>query len=396
MFELIKTAPTDPILDLENQFQQDSRVNKINLGIGIYQDENGNTPILSSVKIAEKYILEKENNKNYLHIDGMINFGHYTQNLLFGFSNPVISDRRARTAQTPGGTSALRIAADFLATHTKTKRIWISNPSWPNHKKIFSSAGLIVDEYEYYDDRRHVFDFSNMKKSLCSAGYGDIVLFHGCCHNPTGIDPSQSEWQQLSEISLSRGWLPLFDCAYQGFAHGLEKDVQSIRLFASNHQELIICSSYSKNFGLYNERVGALTLVAKNHSIVNTTFSQIKAIIRAHYSNPPVHGAAIVTTILSDVHLRQQWEQELTTMRERIQKIRCLFVQFFKEKKIKNNFNLFHIQNGMFSLTGLTPKQITRLRDEFGIYIINSGRINIAGINLKNITPLCEAIITIL
>ncbi|VFP87359.1 amino acid aminotransferase [Candidatus Erwinia haradaeae] len=396
MFELIRKAPIDPILDLESEFQKDNRIDKINLGIGIYQDETGNTPILSSIKKAEQHLLEKEENKNYLNIDGITDFGHYTQTLLFGFSSPIINHRRARTAQTPGGTSALRITADFLAMYTKTKRIWISNPSWPNHKKIFSAAGLIVNEYKYYDAKHHILDFHNMKKSLCCAQSGDIVLFHGCCHNPTGIDPSQLQWKELAEMSRCHGWLPLFDCAYQGFSYGLEEDMSSVRLFASNHQEFIVCSSYSKNFGLYNERVGALTLVAKNHSIVNTTFSQIKSMIRTNYSSPPAHGAAIVTTILSDINLRKQWEEELTKMRERTKQIRCLFVKLLKEKKTKNNFDFISLQNGMFSLTGLTEKQIIHLRDTFGIYIVSSGRINITGINSRNIEPLCKAIITVL
>lgn len=396
MFERIAAAPADPILGLADLFRADDRQNKINLGIGVYKDETGNTPVLTSVKKAEQYLLENETTKNYLSIDGIADFGRCTQELLFGADSALISSHRARTAQTPGGTGALRVAADFIATQTPAKRIWVSNPSWPNHKNVFEAAGLEVCEYKYYDAANHSLDFDGLLNSLNAAEAGDVVLFHGCCHNPTGIDPTAEQWSQLAELSLAKGWLPLFDFAYQGFARGLEEDAEGLRAFAATHEELIVCSSYSKNFGLYNERVGAFTLVAANAAVVDTAFSQVKATIRANYSNPPAHGAAVVATILSNSALRVLWEQELTAMRERIQRMRQLFVNTLQEKGAKGDFSFIIDQNGMFSFSGLTKDQVVRLRDEFGVYAVNSGRVNVAGMTPDNMAPLCEAIVAVL
>ncbi|MTD26596.1 amino acid aminotransferase [Erwinia sorbitola] len=396
MFERIAAAPADPILGLADLFRADDRPNKINLGIGVYKDETGKTPVLTSVKKAEQYLLENETTKNYLSIDGIADFGRCTQELLFGADSALISNHRARTAQTPGGTGALRIAADFIATQTSAKRIWVSNPSWPNHKNVFAAAGLEVCEYDYYDAARHALDFDGLLNSLSAAQAGDIVLFHGCCHNPTGIDPTAAQWAQLAEMSLAKGWLPLFDFAYQGFARGLEEDAEGLRAFAASHQELIVCSSYSKNFGLYNERVGAFTLVAADAAVVDTAFSQVKATIRANYSNPPAHGAAVVATILGNSALRALWEQELTSMRERIQRMRQLFVNTLQEKGAQGDFSFIINQNGMFSFSGLTKDQVIRLRDEFGVYAVNSGRVNVAGMTPDNMSPLCEAIVAVL
>lgn len=396
MFERIAAAPADPILGLADLFRADDRPNKINLGIGVFKDETGKTPVLTSVKKAEQYLLENETTKNYLSIDGLADFGKCTQELLFGKESAIVSAKRARTAQTPGGTGALRVAADFIATQTSAKRIWVSNPSWPNHKNVFESAGLEVCEYQYYDAANHALDFDGMVSALREVKAGDIVLFHGCCHNPTGVDPSAEQWAKLSEMSLANGWLPLFDFAYQGFARGLEEDAEGLRIFASSHQELIVASSYSKNFGLYNERVGALTLVASEASVADTAFSQVKATIRANYSNPPAHGAAVVATILSNAELRALWEQELTDMRQRIHRMRQLFVNTLQEKGAKGDFSFIISQNGMFSFSGLTKDQVIRLREEFGVYAVNSGRVNVAGMTPDNMAPLCEAIVAVL
>lgn len=396
MFERIAAAPADPILGLADLFRADDRPNKINLGIGVYKDETGQTPVLTSVKKAEQYLLENETTKNYLSIDGLADFGKCTQELLFGKESAIVSARRARTAQTPGGTGALRVAADFIATQTSAERIWVSNPSWPNHKNVFESAGLEVCEYQYYDAVNHALDFDGMIAALREVKAGDIVLFHGCCHNPTGVDPTAEQWATLSELSLANGWLPLFDFAYQGFARGLEEDAEGLRIFAASHQELIIASSYSKNFGLYNERVGALTLVASEATVADTAFSQVKATIRANYSNPPAHGAAVVATILSNAALRAIWEQELTDMRQRIHRMRQLFVNTLQEKGAKGDFSFIITQNGMFSFSGLTKDQVIRLREEFGVYAVNSGRVNVAGMTPDNMAPLCEAIVAVL
>ncbi|WP_187488167.1 amino acid aminotransferase [Duffyella gerundensis] len=396
MFEKIAAAPADPILGLADLFRADNRSNKINLGIGVYKDETGQTPVLSSVKKAEKFLLENETTKNYLSIDGLADFARCTQALLFGKNHALITDQRARTAQTPGGTGALRVAADFLATQTDVKRIWVSNPSWPNHQNIFHSAGLEVCEYAYYDAQNHTLDFDGMLSALDKAQAGDVVLFHGCCHNPTGIDPTKEQWAQLAALSQQKGWLPLFDFAYQGFARGLEEDAEGLRIFADTHQELLVCSSYSKNFGLYNERVGACTLVAANADAAATAFSQVKYTIRANYSNPPAHGAAVVATILGNDVLRAEWEQELTAMRQRIHLMRELFVKTLQEKGAQGDFSFIIRQNGMFSFSGLSKDQVIRLRDEFAVYAVNSGRVNVAGMTPDNMSALCAAIVAVL
>ncbi|MFB4356054.1 amino acid aminotransferase [Pantoea sp. BS_4] len=396
MFESISAAPADPILGLADLFRADDRPNKINLGIGVYKDETGKTPVLTSVKKAEQYLLENETSKNYLSIDGLPDFAHCTQELLFGKGNALISAGRVRSAQTPGGTGALRVAADFLATQTSVKRVWVSNPSWPNHKNVFNAAGLEVCEYSYYDAVNHTLDFDSMLASLKEVKAGDVVLFHGCCHNPTGIDPTAEQWQQLAALSKANDWLPLFDFAYQGFARGLEEDAAGLRLFAASHQELIVASSYSKNFGLYNERVGAITLVASDAATADTAFSQVKYTIRANYSNPPSHGAAVVATILGNDALRTIWQQELSDMRQRIQRMRQLFVNTLAEKGAQQDFSFIIKQNGMFSFSGLTKDQVIRLREEFGVYAVNSGRVNVAGMTPDNMSALCEAIVAVL
>lgn len=396
MFEKIPLAPADPILGLAEIYQSDTRAEKINLGIGVYKNDTGVTPILNCVKNAEHTLLESESTKNYLRIEGSADFARYTQQLLFGKHLPSIVAGGVRTAQTPGGTGALRVAADFLHRHTPVKRVWISDPSWPNHQKVFNTAGLEVAFYPYYDAVHHTLDFPNMLACLEQAQAGDAVILHGCCHNPTGLDPTLAQWQQLADLAGKNRWLPLFDFAYQGFAHGLEEDAAGMHCFATRGLEMLIASSYSKNFGLYNERVGALTLLAEDARSAECAFSQIKSTIRANYSNPPAHGANIVSTILRDDKLRSQWEQELATMRERIQHMRQLFVHTLVEKGAKQDFAFITRQNGMFSFSGLTPEQVLQLRDEYAIYAVSSGRVNVAGMTSDNMSRLCKAIIAVL
>lgn len=395
MFEKIIAAPADPILGLGELFRADPRTNKINLGIGVYKDENGQIPLLDSVKKTEQYLLENVPNKNYLSIEGIAEYATGTQVLLFGANSDIIKNSRAKTAQTPGGTGALRVIADFLAKQTSVKTVWISNPTWPNHFNIFKAAGLETKQYCYYNAAEHNIDFDTMLADLEQAKPGDVILFHGCCHNPTGIDPTEEQWRTLADLVVERGCLPLFDFAYQGFAHGLEEDALGLRIFAEKNQEILIASSYSKNFSLYGERVGACTLVAADSTIAETTFSQIKATIRANYSNPPTHGGAIVATILNNTTLRSMWEEELTAMRQRIHRMRQLFVNTLQEKNAKNDYSFIARQNGMFSFSGLNKEQVLRLRDEFAIYAVDSGRINVAGMTLDNMAYLCEAIVAV-
>ena len=396
MFENIKAAPADPILGLGEAFKSETRANKINLGIGIYKDAQGATPIMRAVKEAEARLLAKENSKNYLGIDGIADYNQRTKALLFGADSPIIAQDRARTVQSLGGTGALRIAAEFIKRQTKAQNVWISTPTWPNHNAIFNAVGMTIREYRYYDAERKALDWDNLIADLSNANEGDVVLFHGCCHNPTGIDPTPEQWKQLAELSVKNGWLPLFDFAYQGLANGLNEDAVGLRTFAANHKELLVASSFSKNFGLYNERVGAFTLVAENSDIATTALTQVKSIIRTLYSNPASHGGATVATVLNDPQLRQEWENELTEMRERIKKMRHLFVQLLKEYGAKQDFGFIMEQNGMFSFSGLSAKQVDRLREEFAIYAVRSGRINVAGITEDNIRYLCESIVKVL
>ncbi|MDG6241815.1 amino acid aminotransferase [Glaesserella parasuis] len=396
MFNHIQAAPADPILGLGEAFKSETRPEKINLGIGVYKDAKGQTPIVKAVKEAETRLLAKENTKNYLTIDGIADFNAQTQELLFGAGAEVITSGRAKTAQSLGGTGALRIAAEFVKRQTNTQNVWISTPTWPNHNAIFNAVGINIKEYRYYNKEIKALDWDNLIADLSQAGKGDVVLFHGCCHNPTGIDPTPEQWQTLANMSAEKGWLPLFDFAYQGFANGLEEDAFGLRTFVKNHREVLVASSYSKNFGLYNERVGAFTLVADSAEVANNAFSQVKSIIRVLYSNPSSHGASAVATVLADPQLKANWIEELAEMRNRIKEMRAKFVALLKEKGATQNFDFIIAQNGMFSFSGLTPEQVDRLRDEFAIYAVRSGRINVAGITEDNIDALCEAIVKVL
>ncbi|MFZ7109508.1 amino acid aminotransferase [Avibacterium avium] len=396
MFEHINAAPADPILGLGEAFKADDRANKINLGIGVYKDAKGNTPIMKAVKAAEQRLFDVETTKNYLSIDGVADFNARTQGVLFGEHSDIVKQGRAKTVQSLGGTGALRIAAEFIKRQTKAQNVWISTPTWPNHNAIFNAVGITIREYRYYDAERKALDWDNLIADLSNAGEGDVVLLHGCCHNPTGIDPTPEQWQQLAEMSAKNGWLPLFDFAYQGLANGLEEDAFGLRTFAANHKELLIASSYSKNFGLYNERVGAFTLVAETAEIAATALTQVKSIIRTLYSNPASHGASTVAIVLADPALREEWTGELAEMRNRIKEMRHKFVELLREYGAQQDFSFIEQQNGMFSFSGLTPEQVDRLKEEFAIYAVRSGRINVAGITEDNIRYLCESIVKVL
>ncbi|MFZ7217439.1 amino acid aminotransferase [Avibacterium avium] len=396
MFEHINAAPADPILGLGEAFKADDRANKINLGIGVYKDAKGNTPIMKAVKAAEQRLFDVETTKNYLSIDGVADFNARTQGVLFGEHSDIVKQGRAKTVQSLGGTGALRIAAEFIKRQTKAQNVWISTPTWPNHNAIFNAVGITIREYRYYDAERKALDWDNLIADLSNAGEGDVVLLHGCCHNPTGIDPTPEQWQQLAEMSAKNGWLPLFDFAYQGLANGLEEDAFGLRTFAANHKELLIASSYSKNFGLYNERVGAFTLVAETAEIAATALTQVKSIIRTLYSNPASHGASTVAIVLADPALREEWTGELAEMRNRIKEMRHKFVELLREYGAQQDFSFIEQQNGMFSFSGLTPEQVDHLKEEFAIYAVRSGRINVAGITEDNIRYLCESIVKVL
>jgi len=392
IFSQVTLAPADPILGLTDTFKADPRAHKVNLGVGIYKDEAGQTPVLSSVKKAEAMLLKTEKTKSYLGIEGVQAYNQAVQDLLFGPQSNIIADKRAVTAQAPGGTGALRVAADFLVRNTGSTTIWVSNPTWANHRNIFETAGLTIKEYRYYKAETHEMDFAAMLADLALANAGDVVLLHGCCHNPTGIDLSIAQWKQVASICLDKALVPLFDFAYQGFGAGIEEDAQGLRAVAAVVPELLIANSFSKNFGLYNERIGAVTVVAENQQAAINSFSQIKKNIRANYSNPPAHGGLIVSTILADDALRQEWEAELTQMRQRIAEMRTLFVESLQAEGVEQDFSFISRQNGMFSFSGLNKSQVARLRDEFAIYIVGSGRISVAGLTKNNMPGVCKAI----
>ncbi|AUI86024.1 aromatic amino acid aminotransferase [Vibrio azureus] len=396
MFEKIVTAPADPILGLTEEFKKDTRSEKINLGVGIYKNEQGETPVLATVKKAEAILLETEKTKSYLTIEGTAEYGLAVQKLLFGNDAEVVASHRAKTAQAPGGTGALRVAGEFIKRQLGNVKIWISNPTWANHISVFKAAGLEVAQYSYYDADSKNKDFSAMLQDLQTASEGDILLLHGCCHNPTGIDPTPEEWETLAKLAAEKKLLPLFDFAYQGFAKGVEEDAQGLRIFTKHNKEILVASSFSKNFGLYNERVGAFTLVAEDQQVADTAFSQVKTIIRSIYSNPPAHGSAVVTHILNNSELRAEWENEVATMRDRIQTMRELFVQTLKAEGVTADFSFIERQNGMFSFSGLSKQQVERLKNEFGVYIVGSGRISVAGMTKSNMGPLCKAIAAVL
>ncbi|QMT30818.1 amino acid aminotransferase [Alysiella filiformis] len=395
-FDKIQAAPADPILGLGEAFKAETRPEKVNLGIGIYKNAQGETPIPRAVKAAETRLLAEEKTKNYLTIDGVAAYNAATQAMLFGENHEIIANQRAKTAQSLGGTGALRIAAEFAKRQVQAQTVWISNPTWPNHNAIFQAVGMEVRDYRYYDKNTHSLDWDGLIADLSQAKQGDVVLLHGCCHNPTGIDPTPEQWDILANMAAEKGWLPLFDFAYQGFANGLEEDAYGLRAFAKLNRELLIASSYSKNFGLYNERVGAFTLVADNAEIANRAFSQAKSIIRTIYSNPASHGASTVALVLQDPDLKAQWTDELDEMRERIKTMRQKFVDTLKECGATQDFDFIVKQNGMFSFSGLTAEQVDRLRDEFAIYAVRSGRINVAGMTDDNIRYLCESIVKVL
>ena len=396
MFATIVAAPPDPILGLTEAFKKDNNPDKVNLGVGVYKDARGQTPILASVKSAEERLLASENTKNYLPIDGQPEFDRATVELLFGADHAAIAAGRTVTAQAPGGTGALRVAADFIASTLGKRTVWLSDPTWPNHPQVFNAAGLPTAVYPYFDKGSNGVAFDALLTALADAPEGDVVVLHGCCHNPTGVDLGPEQWRALGEVLAARNLLPLVDFAYQGFANGLAEDAAGLHILAERCDSLLVASSYSKNFGLYNERVGALTLVAPNEAQAATALSHIKRVARANYSNPPAHGGAIVAAVLNDPALRARWEAEVAEMRQRINTMRHLFVETLQEKGVKRDFSFIAHQRGMFSFSGLTPAQVKELRDRFAIYIVGSGRISVAGMTDANMDYLCSAIADVL
>ena len=396
MFESVPLAPPDSILGITEAFNKDPNPNKINLSVGVYKDDQGKTPVLPSVKEAEKRILASESTKNYLPIDGPPAYAATIQALMLGSGHEAVQSKRAVTAQTPSGTASLRVAADYLKKLFPKTTIWMTDPTWPNHPQIFEAVGLPTKTFPYFDKSTNSLAFDAMIAALQQLNPGDTVLLHGCCHNPTGIDPTPAQWQKIADTIYAKNAIPFLDFAYQGFGDGLSEDAACLNALVRPQAELIVCTSYSKNFGLYNERVGALTLFAQNNQVATAVQSQVKAVIRANYSNPPSHGGSIVTTILNDAALRAQWESELAQMRNRILSMRTVFVDTLKNLGVSQDFSFIARQRGMFSFSGLTKDQVEALKQKYSIYIVGNGRINVAGMTPSNMPILCAAIKSVL
>jgi len=389
MFEALEQLPQDPILQLMQMFRYDIRSDKVDLGIGVYKDDSGNTPIMAAVHEAERRLLEGETTKSYVGPAGAAGFNDAMARLILGDSNSLIRDGRTSVIQTPGGCGALRMAAEFLRLCQPDTTVWVSTPTWANHMPLLGGASLSIREYPYLNRETLTIDFSAMLDTLESAAAGDVVLLHGCCHNPSGADLTFDQWQAVTQLIQRKGLLPFVDMAYQGLGEGLEEDAAGLRYLASEVPEMIVAASCSKNFGLYRERTGALMLISATGAINKAATSQLLSVVRSHYSMPPAHGAAIVETILDDDVLRAEWRLELGGMCERILGLRHAFADALAPV---GDFSFIARQRGMFSFLGITPEQVRRLREEHGIYMLESSRVNVAGLNDRVLPQVASAI----
>lgn len=396
LFSAITMAPRDPILGITEGFNADQNPAKVNLGVGVYYDDNGKVPLLECVKKAEAILMEKFAPRTYLPIEGLAAYDKAVQELVFGADSAVVQEKRAITAQAIGGTGALKLGADFLQRFAPDAQVWISDPSWENHRALFESAGFTVNNYPYYDAATRGVNFSGMLNALNTMPTGSIVLLHACCHNPTGADLTDEQWTQVIGVVTTRGLVPFLDMAYQGFGDGIEADGKVVRRFAEAGGALFVSNSFSKSFSLYGERVGALSIAASSAEEAARIMSQLKRVIRTNYSNPPIHGGQVVATVLSTPELRQLWEEELAGMRIRIREMRAAFVSKLKEKAPAHNFDFVTQQRGMFSYSGLTKEQVEKLRDNNSIYAVDTGRICVAALNKRNIDAVIDAITAVL
>ena len=395
LLNAIEMAPRDPILGITEAFNADKNPNKINLGVGVYNDDNGKLPLLECVRKAEAQLMEKLSPRGYLPIDGLAAYDKAVQELVFGADSSVVKDKRAVTAQAIGGTGALKLGADFLKRFAPNAQVWISDPSWENHRALFESAGFTVNNYPYYDAATRGVNFAGMKAALAAMPAKSIVVLHACCHNPTGADLTTAQWAEVVAAIKARDLVAFIDMAYQGFADGIKPDTAALDLFAASGLQFVVSSSFSKSFSLYGERVGALTIVTAGKDESARVLSQVKRVIRTNYSNPPTHGGAVVAAVLSSPELRQQWEDELAGMRDRIRAMRNSLVDKLTAAGA-TGFDFIKVQRGMFSYTGLTAEQVEKLRAEFGIYAVSTGRICVAALNTRNIDYVAKAIATVL
>jgi aromatic-amino-acid transaminase len=385
-------APRDPILGLNEQFAADTNPNKVNLGVGVYFDDNGKLPLLECVQSAEKAMMDKPSARGYLPIDGIAAYDAAVKSLVFGADSEPVTSGRVATVQGIGGTGGLKIGADFLKKISPNAKVMISDPSWENHRALFTNAGFQVDSYAYYDAEKRGVNFDGMLASLNAAAAGTIVVLHACCHNPTGYDITAAQWDQVIAVVKSKSLTPFLDMAYQGFGHGIQEDGAVIGKFVAAGLNFLVSTSFSKSFSLYGERVGALSVVCIDKEECGRVLSQLKIVIRTNYSNPPIHGGAVVAAVLANPEWRATWENELTEMRVRIKAMRQKLVDGLKAAGVKQDMSFITTQIGMFSYSGLNKDQMVRLRSEFGVYGTDTGRMCVAALNTKNIDYVCQAI----
>lgn len=396
MFEHLQPTKMDPILSLMAAYRADPREQKIDLGVGVYMDDRGHTPVMRAVKEAEARLMELEDTKSYQGIAGDPQYNEHILALLFGAQHSILKSGRVRTIQAPGGSGALRVGAELIGRAKPNAKVWVGIPTWPNHIPLISGAGLKIQEYPYYDLVARKINVEAMMETLRGVPSGDIVLLHGCCHNPTGADLTEEQWDQIADLALERGFIPYIDTAYQGLGEGLEVDAYGVRSMAMKLPEMIIASSCSKNFGLYRERTGSITFLSATRAQADIVASQAMSVARQMYSMPPAHGALLVAMILGDQQLRAQWSQELDEVRDRINAMRQLLTERIQQNDAGMDFSHIQQQRGMFSFLGIASQQIERLRDEYGIYIVSSTRVNLAGINSGNIDYLAASMHAVL
>lgn len=396
IFDAVTLAPRDPILGLTEAYVADSRPNKVNLGVGVYYDDNGKLPLLNCIKKAEEIRIASAPARGYQPIEGAAAYNQAVAGLLFGANSPLITEKRVITIETLGGTGALKVGADYLHRLLPEAKVAISDPSWENHRALFEMAGFDVLQYSYYDPSTRGVDFDGMVKSLSSMAPGTIVVLHACCHNPTGADLTPAQWDQIIALTAAKGLVPFLDMAYQGFGDGIDADSFALRQYVASGQTLFVSSSFSKSFSLYGERVGALSIVTQNADETTRVLSQVKRTVRTNYSNPPTHGGAVVAMVLATPDLRQMWEGELAQMRERIKAMRQGLADGLKAQGVAQDFGFVTSQRGMFSYTGLSQAQVDRLREEFAVYAIGTGRVCIAALNTHNLPYVCRSIAAVL
>ncbi|WP_130871575.1 amino acid aminotransferase [Pseudomonas bubulae] len=396
LFSAVEMAPRDPILGLNEAFNADTRTSKVNLGVGVYCNEEGRIPLLRAVVEAETIRVAQHASRGYLPIDGIAAYDQAVQKLLFGAESPLLAAGRVITTQAVGGTGALKIGADFLKQLQPGAVVAISDPSWENHRALFEAAGFPVQNYRYYDAASHDVNRSGMLEDLNALPAGSIVVLHACCHNPTGVDLTPADWQNVLDVVKAKGLIPFLDMAYQGFGDGIDEDAAAVRLFAGSGLSFFVSSSFSKSFSLYGERVGALSIITESKEESARVLSQVKRVIRTNYSNPPTHGATIAAAVLNNPELRAMWEDELAEMRLRIRGMRLQMVELLSKKAPGHDLSFVARQRGMFSYSGLTVEQVTRLRTEFGIYALDTGRICVASLNQRNIEAVTDAIVQVI